>query len=62
MLLSEITTHNVEVIVHCAAQPSHDWACSAPLIDLNINLLGTVNLLRKPSSSRLPRFVYLFKY
>ena len=42
---SEITTHNVEVIVHCAAQPSHDWACSAPLIDLNINLLGTVNLL-----------------
>ena len=39
------STQDVQIIVHCAAQPSHDWASSAPLVDLNINLLGTVNLL-----------------
>lgn len=31
-------------VVHCAAQPSHDWATNNPLIDLNINLKGSVNI------------------
>ncbi|HLZ93092.1 MAG TPA: NAD-dependent epimerase/dehydratase family protein [Candidatus Acidoferrum sp.] len=34
-----------ELIVHCAAQPSHDRARDIPLLDFEINALGTINLL-----------------
>lgn len=34
-----------DLIVHCAAQPSHDKAKDIPLIDFEVNALGTVNLL-----------------
>lgn len=34
-----------DVIVHCAAQPSHDKAKEIPLVDFDVNALGTVNLL-----------------
>ncbi|MBI5944628.1 MAG: NAD-dependent epimerase/dehydratase family protein [Chloroflexi bacterium] len=34
-----------DVIVHCAAQPSHDKACEIPILDFEVNALGTVNLL-----------------
>ena len=34
-----------ELIVHCAAQPSHDKARDIPLLDFEVNALGTVNLL-----------------
>ena len=33
------------VIIHTAAQPSHDWAASAPDIDFTVNANGTLNLL-----------------
>jgi CDP-paratose 2-epimerase len=33
------------LIVHCAAQPSHDKARDIPLLDFEVNALGTVNLL-----------------
>tara|TARA_B100000575_G_scaffold266665_1_gene244154 strand:+ start:3401 stop:4453 length:1053 start_codon:yes stop_codon:yes gene_type:complete len=36
---------NIKVIVHAAAQPSHDWAKSKPFIDFDINAKGTLNLL-----------------
>jgi CDP-paratose 2-epimerase len=32
-------------IVHCAAQPSHDWAGAHPASDFEINAVGTLNLL-----------------
>jgi len=35
----------VELVIHAAAQPSHDWAASDPHTDLEINALGTLNLL-----------------
>jgi CDP-paratose 2-epimerase len=35
----------IELIVHTAAQPSHDWAASAPHIDFGVNANGTLNLL-----------------
>ena len=41
----EMSSHEVTLFVHCAAQPSHDWASSDPLVDLNINLVGTINIL-----------------
>lgn len=38
-------THKFDLIIHCAAQPSHDKACQIPLLDFEVNALGTVNLL-----------------
>jgi CDP-paratose 2-epimerase len=35
----------IELVVHCAAQPSHDWAAREPLTDFHVNATGTVNLL-----------------
>src|SRR4051794_15165681 len=35
----------VELIVHTAAQPSHDWAASDPQTDFGVNANGTLNLL-----------------
>ena len=34
-----------ELIVHCAAQPSHDLAARRPLDDFDVNAGGTLNLL-----------------
>lgn len=34
-----------DMIVHCAAQPSHDKAAQIPLLDFEVNALGTINLL-----------------
>ena len=35
----------VELVIHAAAQPSHDWAASDPHTDFTVNALGTLNLL-----------------
>ena len=35
----------IQVIIHAAAQPSHDWAKNKPFIDFDINAKGTLNLL-----------------
>jgi CDP-paratose 2-epimerase len=35
----------IELVVHTAAQPSHDWAASAPQTDFAVNANGTLNLL-----------------
>lgn len=34
-----------DIIIHTAAQPSHDWAVKEPLTDFTVNALGTLNLL-----------------
>ncbi len=36
----------IELIVHTAAQPSHDWAASDPHTDFTVNANGTLNLLQ----------------
>ncbi len=36
---------DVAIIVHCAAQPSHDWAVKDPVADFTINANGTQTLL-----------------
>jgi CDP-paratose 2-epimerase len=35
----------VELVVHTAAQPSHDWAATDPQTDFGVNANGTLNLL-----------------
>ena len=34
-----------DLIIHCAAQPSHDLASSRPFDDFDVNAVGTLNLL-----------------
>jgi len=36
---------NISLIIHCAAQPSHDFGKNFPLLDFNVNATGTLNLL-----------------
>ncbi|MFN3191160.1 MAG: NAD-dependent epimerase/dehydratase family protein [Aureliella sp.] len=36
---------NFDLIIHCAAQPSHDKAKDIPLLDFDVNAGGTINLL-----------------
>ena len=35
----------VELVIHTAAQPSHDWAATDPQMDFTVNANGTLNLL-----------------
>lgn len=35
----------ISAIIHCAAQPSHDWAVREPKTDFDINAKSTLNLL-----------------
>ena len=37
--------NDVKMILHTAAQPSHDWAANEPITDFTINANGTLNLL-----------------
>jgi CDP-paratose 2-epimerase len=37
--------HPFDAILHCAAQPSHDKAREIPLVDFEVNALGTANVL-----------------
>jgi CDP-paratose 2-epimerase len=36
---------DLELVVHTAAQPSHDWAATDPHTDFTVNANGTLNLL-----------------
>ncbi len=50
---------NTVLVIHAAAQPSHDWAARAPMTDFSVNAVGTLVLLeafRKYS----PKAVFIF--
>jgi CDP-paratose 2-epimerase len=49
----------IELVVHAAAQPSHDWAASAPHVDFAINATGTLNLL-EATRALAPEAVFAF--
>lgn len=44
-IFSIFKKHRFDLIIHCAAQPSHDKAREIPLVDFEVNALGTINLL-----------------
>ena len=52
-------TRRFDLIVHCAAQPSHDKARDIPLLDFEVNALGTVNLL-EATRQHSPEAVFVF--
>lgn len=49
----------VELIVHTAAQPSHDWAAKEPFTDFSINATGTLVLLEM-ARQYCPDAVFIF--
>src|SRR5947209_3854795 len=59
-VLSCIETVRPDLIVHAAAQPSHDLAASRPFDDFDVNAVGTLNLLEatRRSAPESP-FVFL---
>lgn len=50
---------DISLIVHTAAQPSHDWAAREPLTDFTINANGTLNLL-EAARQYCPDAVFIF--
>lgn len=50
---------SISVIVHTAAQPSHDWAAREPRTDFGVNATGTLNLL-EATRLHAPEAVFIF--
>lgn len=50
---------NISLIIHTAAQPSHDWAANEPLTDFTVNANGTLNLL-EAMRKYCPDAVFIF--
>jgi CDP-paratose 2-epimerase len=50
---------DIELVVHTAAQPSHDWAASAPHVDFGVNADGTLNLLES-TRGHAPEASFIF--
>ncbi len=46
-------------ILHCAAQPAHDFARNHPVLDFHINVTGTMNLL-EACRKHCPESVFVF--
>ncbi|MBI4982214.1 MAG: NAD-dependent epimerase/dehydratase family protein [Candidatus Omnitrophica bacterium] len=47
------------LIIHAAAQPSHDWAVKDPQMDFGVNANGTLNLL-EAFRNHCPQAVFIF--
>jgi len=60
--ISRIFQHygrQITLIVHTAAQPSHDWAVREPHTDFAVNATGTLNLL-EAARQYAPQSVFIF--
>ena len=45
---------DIALVIHTAAQPSHDWAVRDPYTDFGVNAVGTLNVLQNDARA-LPR-------
>lgn len=50
---------DISLVIHAAAQPSHDWAAREPFTDFAINANGTLNLL-EATRQFCPEAVFIF--
>ena len=50
---------DIELVIHAAAQPSHDWAARDPFTDFTVNANGTLNLLEM-TRKYCPDAVFIF--
>ncbi|CAN7710913.1 NAD-dependent epimerase/dehydratase family protein [Paenibacillus sp. LjRoot153] len=51
--------NEISLIIHTAAQPSHDWAVKDPFVDFGVNANGTLNLL-EAMRHHCPEAVFIF--
>jgi len=51
--------NHFDLIIHCAAQPSHDKAAEIALLDFEVNAMGTVNLL-EAARQHCPEAAFIF--
>jgi CDP-paratose 2-epimerase len=51
--------HRFDLVIHCAAQPSHDKAREIPVVDFEVNALGTLHLL-EATRQFCPEAVFVF--
>jgi CDP-paratose 2-epimerase len=51
--------NDVKIVIHTAAQPSHDWAAKEPLTDFTVNANGTLNMLEL-TRLHCPDAVFIF--
>jgi CDP-paratose 2-epimerase len=58
-LLDLFQREKFDLIIHCAAQPSHDKAKEIPFVDFDVNAVGTLNLLEATRQSN-PAAVFIF--
>jgi CDP-paratose 2-epimerase len=49
----------IELVIHTAAQPSHDWAAREPQTDFAVNANGTLNLL-EAARNHAPAATFVF--
>ncbi len=49
----------IKLIIHTAAQPSHDWAAGDPFSDFTVNANGTLNMLQA-ARENCPEAVFIF--
>jgi len=57
-LFTEFNT-DIKLIIHAAAQPSHDWAAQEPFTDFAVNANGTLNLLEM-TRRYCPKSAFIF--
>lgn len=50
---------SIELVIHTAAQPSHDKAAQIPFLDFEVNATGTLNLL-EASRTHCPGTTFIF--
>jgi CDP-paratose 2-epimerase len=50
---------DIELVVHTAAQPSHDWAARDPFTDFDVNAVGTLNVIEN-TRQHCPEAVFIF--
>jgi CDP-paratose 2-epimerase len=50
---------DVAIVVHTAAQPSHDWAARDPMTDFSVNATGTLVLL-EATHRHCPKATFIF--
>ena len=50
---------DIELVVHTAAQPSHDWAALDPFTDFDVNAVGTLNMIEN-TRQHCPDAVFIF--
>ncbi len=50
---------DIKLVLHTAAQPSHDWAAREPFTDFSVNATGTLNVLEM-TRQHCPEAVFIF--